>query len=154
MTSPRSVALEGVIDPAGDFVAQLELLNPHAGVTLRPEGAGGGAANLFKGPERATNSLTADHAVFCLNSLAPKPDPYLGQTEDFHRYQVEVVVRSAPGKYDLGERLARAIHFRSQRMPPAGYIAALQQQGGPEYLSEDEERRHRWRFFIELWWRG
>ncbi len=153
MTTPRSVTIDGVIDPAGDFVAQLELLNPHGGLTLR-SARGSAAANLFKGPLPVVNASNSELAVACLNTTGPAPAPYLGQTEDFHRYQVEVTVRSAAGKYDAGERLARAIHFRTQRMPPAGYVAGLQQQSGPEYLGEDDNRSHQWRFFIELWWRG
>lgn len=136
-------------NPAADVAAQLAALSPYGTLTLAVD------TNVFLGPERGVRAEVPPFAVFCLNLPGTRPEPYLGIDQDFHRYQVEVKVRSNPAQYQDGEDLARLILEQVQRRPPAGYVGLLVQQSGPLYLGSDEQRRlHRWTLVIELWWKG
>jgi hypothetical protein len=133
---------------ATDLAAKLEAESPIGTVTLAV------GTNVFVGPELAVNTHTPPSAVFVRDIAGAKPEPYLGNTDDFVRFQVEVVVRTEGNSYSAGDSLARAILNKIQRNPPSGYVSCLVQQSGPEWLGQDEEYQDSFRFVAELWWKG
>ena len=144
-----------MVNPAEDFAEKLEALGPYGLVQLvRGGNRGPKAANLFVGPVHVVRREAPSPAVFVLSQAGAAPLPYLGQDEDFQKFLLEVTVRSAPAKFEEGDELVRTIMDKAQRQAPTGYVACLLQSGGTEYLGEDDERQHLWRFFVELWWRG
>jgi hypothetical protein len=143
---PQAGATGG--DPATDLAQFLEDSGPFSGVDLVL------TQNLFTGPELDTRPEVPDLAVFVELHPGLRPDPYLGRTKSFYRFQLMVTVRSNPAEWDVGDRLSRALLFAIQAQKPSGYIDLLAQQSGPEHYQEDGDRRHKFRFFVELWWKG
>lgn len=144
-------------NPAADVVAKLVALGPYtvAGVAKALVAEGSSGANVFVGPERATSATTPDCAVFALNAPGPQPEEYMNVADNFHRYQVDLLVRSDPGMYAAGDELARRIAEAVQtKTPPTGYVKLEKLSALPAYVGEDPERRHRFRLGLELWWVG
>ncbi len=139
-------------DAAADLAAKAASLSPYTvgsgSVTLAV------GTNAFVGPVRSVRAETPPRAVFFQTARGLRPEPYVGNAADFARFQVEVTVRSEPGKRDEGDQLARGLLSKLHRAPPAGYVTALAYQSGPQYAGEDEERQHQFVFTIELWWKG
>lgn len=149
-------------NPAADLVAKLVSLGPYtvagASKALIAEGSSGVAVsgqNAFFGPERATSATVPDFAVFALNAPGPQAEEYMNVLDNFHRYQVDVTVRSDPGMWAAGDQLARALSEQLQRAtPPTGYVRLERLSALPAYVGEDEDRRHRFRLGLEMWWKG
>lgn len=136
-------------NPAADVLAKLVALSPFADVYLES------GVNAFTGPVRVVRAEVPPLAVFVANLPGLSPEPYLGMDVDFHRYQVEVTVRSEPGKYQAAEDACRSMLEKLQRVvPTSAYAACLARQAGPTYRGEDEERQHRFSFVAECWWKG
>ncbi len=136
------------VDPAADLAAKLVALTPIGGVVIALD------TSLFLGPVRVVRAETPPQAIFCQNARGLRPTPYMGINKDFKQFQVLVTVRSEPAQFSVGEQLARDLMSAVQRTPPTGYITALLEQAGPDYLGEDDQRQHRWSFVVELWWKG
>jgi len=144
-------------NPAADLVATMVAAGPYtvAGASKALVAEGSGGANAFVGPERATSATTPDFAVFALNAPGPQAEEYMNVLDNFHRYQVDVTVRSDPGMWANGDELARALSEQLQRAtPPTGYVKLERLSALPAYVGEDEDRRHRFRLAVEMWWKG
>lgn len=137
---------------ASDLATRFAALSPYtvagANMTLTVD------TNVFVGPVLATQPGVPDFSVFVQNQGGVRPDPYINNSADFFRFQVLATVRSTPGDYSGGEDLARGLIDIVHRSPPSGYATVLSQQSGPNYLGEDDHRRHTWQILFELWWKG
>ena len=55
---------------------------------------------------------------------------------------------------DDTEQLARGLIEKLQRATPSNYVNLVLMQSSPSYQGEDDERRHRFLFGVELWFAG
>lgn len=105
--------------------------------------------NLFVGPVRpGPNGL----AVFVLASGGPPPDDQVGMTTARYYGQAQVRVRSVPEEYQDGAQLARDCHDVCHQAVVTGYHDVRCLESTPNYLGQDDDKRHEWSFTVEMWW--
>ena len=120
-----------------------------------PDGSSGTltkGTNLFSGPMRATSEgSVADAAVACTTSGGPAPVPYAGGVGGgLYAVRIQAMIRSAAEDYDGGIKLALAVRNKMHASTPSGYVSCLAVESAPQYLSQDDNRHHRWVLNFEL----
>ena len=145
---------------AADLIAHLVASGPYTvaseskALVAAVEDAPVEGQNIFAGPERAARTEVPDFAVFVLAAPGQQPEDYCGSTDNFHRFQLDVLVRSEAGMWSQGDELAREISDHLRLTTPAGYVKIDALSSMPAYAGEDDARRHRFTLGVELWWRG
>lgn len=108
--------------------------------------------NLFRGPVVAESAYVPDLAVFCLSTGGPKPEAYIfgGTGVEEREHGLLIRVRSAPGEFEAGQTLARAVRDAAHRAVIAGYHDIYVRECDPAYYRLDDKGHHFWSIGVAM----
>lgn len=127
-----------------------------AGVTIAGVVAAKGT-NLFHGPIEPAAPGTIPHAgIWAVAVGGPINQAYIGNSEDFREFVVQITTRSNVGDFATGLATARAAWVALQRASglPADYFGCQVREPDPVYIGKDDQEHHRWTNNIRLWYSG
>jgi len=100
--------------------------------------------NIFEGPVRPPSAYIPHNCAFVLTTGGPAPEAFLGETNAWRQFSIQIRVRRNKNDYDGGLTLARSIRDAIHYASIAGYFDVLVTTSDPNYLGQDAEGHHEW----------